>query len=103
MIDHWNKKDAFEADEAERESVLFPATEETPTAGPQPEDDSAEKDYPESDLPEAKRLTPGSDDPVRMYLVKAADWPLLTRPQEIALTRRVEETRRRFRRAVMLC
>jgi RNA polymerase primary sigma factor len=44
-----------------------------------------------------------TDDPIRMYLVQAADWPLLTRPQEIALTRSVEESRKRFRRTLLLC
>ena len=38
-----------------------------------------------------------SDDPVRMYLTQMGEIPLLTRPQEISLARKVELTRpRRF-------
>ena len=38
-----------------------------------------------------------SDDPVRMYLTQMGEIPLLTRQQEIALAKRIEETRREFR------
>jgi RNA polymerase primary sigma factor len=44
-----------------------------------------------------------SDDPVRLYLTQMAEIPLLDRQQEIALARRIETTRRRFRRAVLAC
>ena len=44
-----------------------------------------------------------SDDPVRMYLTQMAVIPLLTREQEIALAKKIEVTRKRFRRTVLGC
>ncbi len=44
-----------------------------------------------------------SDDPVRMYLTQMAEIPLLTRDQEIALAKRIEMTRGRFRRTLLAC
>jgi RNA polymerase primary sigma factor len=44
-----------------------------------------------------------SDDPIRLYLTQMAEIPLLERHQEISLARRIEQTRRRFRRAVLAC
>ncbi|HJT32276.1 MAG TPA: sigma-70 family RNA polymerase sigma factor [Pirellulales bacterium] len=44
-----------------------------------------------------------SDDPVRMYLSQMAVIPLLTREQEISLAKKIEVTRKRFRRTVLGC
>ena len=44
-----------------------------------------------------------SDDPVRMYLTQMGEIPLLTRQEEIALARKIEETRARFRSKVLEC
>ncbi len=44
-----------------------------------------------------------SDDPIRMYLSQMAAIPLLTRDEEIALAKKIEVTRRRFRRSVLSC
>jgi len=44
-----------------------------------------------------------SDDPVRMYLTQMAVIPLLSREQEIALAKKIEVTRKRFRRTVLGC
>ena len=41
------------------------------------------------------------DDPVRMYLTQMGEIPLLTRPEEIALAKKIEVTRRRFRRQLL--
>jgi len=41
------------------------------------------------------------DDPVRMYLTQMGEIPLLTRAQEIDLARRIDVTRRHFRRLIM--
>ncbi len=43
------------------------------------------------------------DDPVRMYLTQMGEIPLLTREQEIALAKKIEVTRKRFRRKVLEC
>jgi RNA polymerase primary sigma factor len=41
------------------------------------------------------------NDPIRMYLAQMAEIPLLTRREEISLAKRIEVTRKRFRRAVL--
>ena len=48
-------------------------------------------------------LPKGSSDPVRMYLTQMAEIPLLTREEEIALAKKIEVTRRCFRRSLMAC
>jgi len=44
-----------------------------------------------------------SDDPVRMYLTQMGEIPLLTRQQEIALAKKIEITRARFRAYLLEC
>jgi RNA polymerase primary sigma factor len=44
-----------------------------------------------------------SDDPIRMYLSQMAVIPLLSRDEEIALAKKIEVTRKRFRRTVLSC
>ena len=41
------------------------------------------------------------DDPVRMYLTQMGEIPLLTRPEEIALAKKIEVTRKRYRSKVL--
>ena len=48
---------------------------------------------------ESKRI----DDPVRMYLTQMGEIPLLKREEEIALAKKIEVTRKRFRRKVLEC
>jgi len=43
------------------------------------------------------------DDPVRMYLTQMGEIPLLTRDQEISLAKKIEITRKLFRRKVLEC
>ncbi|HEY4232194.1 MAG TPA: sigma-70 family RNA polymerase sigma factor, partial [Lacipirellulaceae bacterium] len=43
----------------------------------------------------------GSSDPIRMYLSQMADIPLLTRDEEIGLAKKIELTRKRFRRNML--
>lgn len=52
---------------------------------------------PASELP---KLT---DDPIRMYLSQMAVIPLLSREGEIALAKKIEITRKRFRRSILTC
>ena len=41
------------------------------------------------------------NDPIRMYLAQMAEIPLLSRREEISLAKRIEVTRKRFRRAIL--
>ena len=43
------------------------------------------------------------DDPVRMYLTQMGEIPLLTRDQEISLAKKIELTRKMFRKKVLEC
>ena len=43
------------------------------------------------------------DDPVRMYLTQMGEIPLLSRNEEISLAKKIEVTRKRFRRKVLEC
>ncbi len=63
------------------------------------EDDDSGELTPE-DLDEISRRI---DDPVRMYLTQMGEIPLLTRDQEIELAKRIEITRKKFRRRVLEC
>jgi len=49
----------------------------------------------------ASERTASSNDPVRLYLAQMCKIPLLNREQEIALAKKIEITRRKFRRAVL--
>ncbi len=51
----------------------------------------------------SKDLPKASDDPIRMYLSQMADIPLLSRDEEISLAKKIEVTRKRFRRTLLTC
>jgi RNA polymerase primary sigma factor len=48
-------------------------------------------------------ITEKIDDPVRMYLTQMGEIPLLTREEEISLARKIELTRKQFRKEVLSC
>jgi RNA polymerase primary sigma factor len=56
----------------------------------------------ESSSPPAE-IAKWSSDPIRMYLSQMAEIPLLTRNEEISLAKKIEVTRKRFRRSVIGC
>ena len=73
------------------------------TDGPTGDDLKATEPETELSAPSLERLTKAGDDPIRMYLSQMAIIPLLTREEEVALAKRIEITRKRYRRAVMGC
>jgi len=66
----------------------------------EPADDDEDGELTAEDLDEISRRI---DDPVRMYLTQMGEIPLLTRDQEINLAKKIEITRKRFRRKVLEC
>ena len=54
-------------------------------------------------LPPPADVSKWSSDPIRMYLSQMAEIPLLKREEEIALAKKIEVTRKRFRRTVIGC
>ncbi|HXG11359.1 MAG TPA: RNA polymerase sigma factor RpoD [Gemmataceae bacterium] len=63
------------------------------------DDGRGELDLSFMDEEESRRI----DDPVRMYLTQMGSIPLLKRDEEIALAKKIEVTRKRFRRKVLEC
>src|SRR5205807_1457215 len=63
------------------------------------DDDRGELDLSFIDEEDSRRI----DDPVRMYLTQMGEIPLLKREEEIALAKKIEVTRKRFRRKVLEC
>jgi len=61
------------------------------------------EEAPEQDLAAAAvmDITEKIDDPVRMYLTQMGEIPLLTREEEISLARKIELTRKQFRKEVL--
>jgi len=51
----------------------------------------------------AEEATRWTNDPIRLYLSQMAEIPLLSREQEIALAKKIEVARKRFRRTVIGC
>jgi RNA polymerase primary sigma factor len=54
-------------------------------------------------LPPPPDVMKWSSDPIRMYLSQMAEIPLLARDEEISLAKKIEITRKRFRRMVIGC
>lgn len=78
-----------------------PKDKATPVAGSPPVADLSEPDYATGLQPlEVGKLT---DDPIRMYLSQMSGIELLSREEEISLAKKIEVTRKRFRRALLSC
>jgi len=74
---------------------------------PPPASPSASDGHPadveQQTLPDPDDLPKLTNDPLRLYLAQMAEIPLLTRNEEIALAKKIEITRKRFRRSVLSC
>jgi RNA polymerase primary sigma factor len=70
-----------------------------PSAAALTEEERADLDHFLLEDEESRRI----DDPVRMYLTQMGEIPLLKREEEIALAKKIEVTRKRFRRKVLEC
>jgi RNA polymerase primary sigma factor len=71
-------------------------------SGPGPaltEEEARELDLSFMEEEDSRRI----DDPVRMYLTQMGEIPLLKREEEISLAKKIEVTRKRFRRKVLEC
>jgi RNA polymerase primary sigma factor len=89
--------------------VDSPINKQRTTRSPEPnvaEMREAANEAPETEDAESLRLAVvdnprPSEDPVRMYLSQMAEIPLLSRDEEIALAKKIEITRKQFRRALL--
>ncbi|MCZ6573810.1 MAG: RNA polymerase subunit sigma-70, partial [Planctomycetota bacterium] len=65
------------------------------------EEEEDERAPPDETAPFGTGSAEKIDDPVRMYLTQMGEIPLLTRDEEIMLAKKIELTRRRYRRKVL--
>jgi len=65
------------------------------------EDDDANRRAAKAAMPTDAETQKRIDDPVRMYLTQMGEIPLLSRDEEIFLAKRIELTRKQFRRKVL--
>lgn len=83
-----------ESEAEEREAGPAPAA-----AGGADDEARGDLDLSFMDEEDSRRI----DDPVRMYLTQMGEIPLLKREEEISLAKKIEVTRKRFRRKVLEC
>ena len=77
-----------------------------PSNGDEPSPDDIKKeaaDTPEFTAPAFRSGSRPGDDPIRTYLSQMSVIPLLSREEEIALAKRIEIARKRYRRSVLGC
>ena len=67
------------------------------------EDQAARLVEKESSLPAVDDVVKWSNDPIRLYLSQMAEIELLSRDEEVKLAKKIEVTRKRFRRTMLGC
>jgi RNA polymerase primary sigma factor len=90
-------------DERGIELVDQPPKDKFEDEPPAPSADEVQTEHEQQCLLPTEEIPKLSDDPLRMYLTQMAEIPLLTREQEIALAKKIEITRKCFRRTVLAC
>ena len=81
---------------------VAPVTAQTKQSEAKTEKPGKQQEQPDLAAPVVKLPRP-SDDPIRMYLSQMAVIPLLTRDEEIAQAKRIEISRKQYRRSVVAC
>jgi RNA polymerase primary sigma factor len=87
----------------EEQGIELVDTPPEPASAPTAAEASATQPRPRRDEAITTPPSNAGNDPIRMYLAQMAEIPLLTRREEISLAKRIEVTRKRFRRAVLGC
>ncbi len=87
----------------EEQGIELVDTPPEPVAVSEPTEAAAPPAKPRRDEAITTPPSNAGNDPIRMYLAQMAEIPLLTRREEISLAKRIEVTRKRFRRAVLGC
>jgi RNA polymerase primary sigma factor len=87
--------DESELEEGGPEEAVEEEAEEAAEQGEEPV--TAEEEDEETIVGDTEQI----DDPVRMYLTQMGEIPLLSREEEIALAKRIEITRKRFRKRIL--
>ncbi len=90
-------------DERGIELVDQPPKDKFEDEPPAPSAEEVQAEHEQQSLLPTEEIPKLSDDPLRMYLTQMAEIPLLTREQEIALAKKIEITRKCFRRTVLAC
>jgi len=96
LVETAPEEEFFDASE-QKESDKPKAEEQRPLA------DGEVEAKPVDDVPPPSEIPKWSSDPIRMYLSQMAEIPLLKREEEISLAKKIEITRKRFRRTVLGC
>ena len=81
---------------------IFPAPEDSDAAPANAKGGTGKREERPA-TPPSTESTKLSDDPIRMYLSQMAELPLLSREEEISLAKKIEVSRKRFRRSVLGC
>jgi RNA polymerase primary sigma factor len=89
----WSHPDSDSPDWDEQHRVHADADEPVQAEEEEDEEEEFEKEEPSGNI----------DDPVRMYLMQMGEIPMLSREEEVAAAREIQQSRTRFRRTMLSC